>query len=859
MASSVSAVSGKSPYFLSKAALSSAFLLFSFSLSASGITRTFAMPMLKYLSEGHGVQITFEPVGEITSVRDEIVNHLYFEYWDGRQWLEIKSSPSIGGLKKIDNVVYLKGPADIQPCTVNNTEGLFIRAILTDIPENYNSLVVRKVTLKSVFFGDGFIPDFCVSNSNGVYSAVDMNSSFMLFSENPSFNEMFYIATDEILKNTGALVKILFAFSELYVPETENESALFAYEYWNGKDWIKLETEKNEFVDGTFGFKQSGTVSFKIPADLTKVSVNNEEHLWLRIRLITKDFAVGGSYVQNEKGTWEWHFGSKVQSPLLNKIRIMYNASVQFPENLYACSNFRWLDLSDLTKESDGEIKLFDIEKETLPALYLGFSNAISEGAFSVYFRMDETGRAKKTKNTDLDFLNISVEKEAYRRGVSLEWQCWTEKGWVKLDASDFTDSFHESGFVNFIIPKEMKSTSFFDKQGFWIRCVKLNGSFEKVPVIKSVIINSVYAANQDTYRDEILGSANGAPKQICSVSHPDLLPGIKLSVDENSIPSNNELKIMKNEGIECPYKETGDGIWVTYREVPNFYNSTPFSRHFVVDYSTGQIMFGDGIHGINPPKGKFNIRAEEYKVGGGEKGNVAAHKIQFMTQSVPYIAGCDNPFASEGGCDMESIDSLKSRAAGVFKSLNRAVTADDFQWLSREASSSVGRAYCPRKKTKNGEIKTIIIPEIASGNTYETKLIPSRELLRRVSKYLDDRKIVGNMIVVSAPSYRDFYIKIMLEFKSNVFDFESEKQKIKENLVLYFHSLVGDKGKGWEFGKSVTVGAVLKQLEKIDSILSVAETQIFDIDANVSVDELALREDELPYLSSVTIVEKGR
>ena len=356
-----------------------------------------------------------------------------------------------------------------------------------------------------------------------------------------------------------------------------------------------------------------------------------------------------------------------------------------------------------------------------------------------------------------------------------------------------------------------------------------------------------------------MLGSANGAPNQIFNVSHPYLLPGIKLIVNENSIPSNNELQIMRNDGVECPYKENEKGVWVSYKEVQNFYNSTPFSRHFVVDYSTGKIVFGDGIHGVNPPKGKFNIVAEEYKVGGGENGNVAAHKIQFMTQSIPYISGCDNPFPSEGGCDMETVDSLKSRAAGVFKSLNRAVTSDDFQWLSREASSSVGRAYCPKTKTKAGEIRTIIIPEIASGNTYESKLIPSRELIRRVRKYLDDRKIVGSRIVVSGPIYRDFSIKVILEFKSNVFNSESEKQKIKENLVFYFHSLVGDKGDGWEFGKSVTVGAILKQLEKIDSVLSVTETLIYDNIADVAVEELILEEEELPYLSSVTIIEKGK
>ena len=133
-------------------------------------------PILKYLSEGHGIQISFDSVNEITSVSDEIINHLYFEYWDGQQWQEIESLSSVTGIKKKDNVIYLKGPIDIQPCKIKDVDDLFIRAVLSDIPENYNTFFVKKITLKSIFFGEGFIPDLCISNSNGVYSVTDMNN-----------------------------------------------------------------------------------------------------------------------------------------------------------------------------------------------------------------------------------------------------------------------------------------------------------------------------------------------------------------------------------------------------------------------------------------------------------------------------------------------------------------------------------------------------------------------------------------------------------------------------------------------------------------------------------------------------------
>ena len=48
-------------------------------------------PVFKYLREGHAAALAFESSCDIVSVQDEIINHVYFEYWDGRLWTEIKS------------------------------------------------------------------------------------------------------------------------------------------------------------------------------------------------------------------------------------------------------------------------------------------------------------------------------------------------------------------------------------------------------------------------------------------------------------------------------------------------------------------------------------------------------------------------------------------------------------------------------------------------------------------------------------------------------------------------------------------------------------------------------------------------
>ena len=58
------------------------------------------------------------------------------------------------------------------------------------------------------------------------------------------------------------------------------------------------------------------------------------------------------------------------------------------------------------------------------------------------------------------------------------------------------------------------------------------------------------------------------------------------------------------------------------------------------------------------------------------------------------------------------------------------------------------------------------------------------------------------------------------------------------------------------EFGKEVTMGMVMKQLEKINEILSINSVEVFDLDADVVVEKILLRDDELPFLKNV-IIEK--
>ena len=830
-----------------------------------------ASPSFAHLGSEHTVQISFVTGAEITSVKDELVNFFYWEYWDGRSWVRVTPRFTFEKKRKKDNVIYFTGPMPIEACVVNGYEGFFLRAALTRVPERRNTLKIKDIELQTYFGGSGFTPDLCVSNSGSQYVPVDINNTFRIFSENPSYNEAFYLAADEVFSGPGNKASVVFTFSEVYAPGGENESARFSYEFWDGDNWKKLGESPREassanpygFKDGTFAFKQSGEVQFTVPEGFMPALVNNEEHYWLRIRLVTKDFSLGGNYIQNENANWVWQFSSKVHSPLFSKIRITYNMGVQKPVELFSQSNFLWKDVGHALRErKKDEVEtrraLFDISQDLLPSLYLGFSAPFPKGDTSIYVKINDE-HSPRPKAERFSFFNEKIlNKVPEKRLIDLSWEYWNGKEWSELAVNDYTDSFHESGFIEFASPADMVAKNEFAKNLHWLRLRLVSGGFEAQPEVLAIFNNAVYAQNKTCYRDETAGSGTGAPAQTVSLAHGPLLPDIEIYVDEGSIPPSNEIDMMAGEGIKEPYQIDGESVWVRYKEVDNFYTSTPFSRHFVVDYREQKIHFGDGQRGINPPRRKLNIRISSYNTGGGAAGNVAAGTLRALTQSVPFIAGCDNPFPAEGGADMESVDNLKSRAAGVFKSLQRAVTGEDFQWLSREASASVGRAWCLKEKNRQGEIVIVIIPVIPSGETLAYKLIPSRELLRRVTSYLEERKLVGTKIRVQGPVYRAFNIHLTLVFRSDILDVERLKKNIETTLRSFCHALDGGDGGGWEFGKSVTAGAVLKQLEKAQGILSVDEVRLYDVDTGITVEKLVVKDDEIPYLEEVQIENRG-
>jgi phage-related baseplate assembly protein len=745
-----------------------------------------------------------------------------------------------------------------------------------------------EILMNVIFAGEGLNPDMCLSNtSNMVFNTIDLGKDFTPFTGVPKYNDVFYIACDEIFSKEDSRVtmKIFLSDAPKIDKPAPNEQLLLKYEYWNGKYWsvlgestikgIKGDTTLHEFIDTTNAFSKSGQVMFQRPSDMVPVDVNGHEHYWVRVRIAAGDFGTAGQYRQNEEGKWEWVYNRPVESPVLNRIRLFYSAEKKPVETVKVYNEYSFYDFSEInlknfsqdeeeTKKKESFI-LFRINMEKNPITYFGFKGDFPHGDMGIYFKINEQKRVNPQRGTLISFKDIGIRTSRRKRQITLRWEYWDGSHWKKLSVNDYTDSFHESGFIEFRAPDNLKEKLEFGKKLNWMRLIFESGSFEIQPRILNIILNSVYAKNHHTYYNEVLGSSNGMPSQVFDIFHGPVLPGVELYVKEECMPPANETNlIIYEEGDDAVQKKEAQNgnkeeIWIRYHEVENFYASGSISRHYCVDYINNKVLFGDGKRGVIPPRLKNNIKIARYMTGGGVIGNVGAHTLTVLRENIPYIKGVINYFPGEGGSDLEDIESLKSRATSVFKNLNRAVTAEDYEWLALESSTSVGRAKCLSKGSKDGEVVVIIVPRPESKHfDIKEKLIPSSELLRRVKEFLDVRRLIGTKLKVESAAYKSITINIKLVFQKDVSEVQILKERVEGCIRRFIHPTIGGQDrKGWPFGLALVKNDIYNALEMVEGIYYIEEIEIIDNDVAISVEKLVLDEDSLISVENVNIFDR--
>ena len=120
----------------------------------------------------------------------------------------------------------------------------------------------------------------------------------------------------------------------------------------------------------------------------------------------------------------------------------------------------------------------------------------------------------------------------------------------------------------------------------------------------------------------------------------------------------------------------------IRWARVPTLLDAGPEDRVYTTTIDAEgktTIRFGDGKTGARPPTGKQNMRAR-YRKEHGLKGRVRAGALNVPMSSPLGLKAAVNPLPSSGGADPESVDAIRSNAPLTVRTLDRAVSAIDYQ-----------------------------------------------------------------------------------------------------------------------------------------------------------------------------------
>lgn len=746
----------------------------------------------------------------------------------------------------------------IEKRSISNIESFWLSCQLTSA-EDARVPQVELIKIKSISNIQSIQPDLGFYNFN----PLDMGKEFFPFGPQPRLFDTFYMSSREAFSKMGAMVTVNFESAKR---DVIGNGVMISWEFWNGRLWKQLTTleEKgNPFDDDTF----TGNLKFVCKEAIQETEINGEKNYWIRGRLISGNYGkdefkqkvnlidgkikggtivhgnvkeanlidgvtagghisnatieggvitdgtvTGAKIIEGRREDGNWVIEPNFSPPCVSaKITYEFSSSADAKEKLHCIT---WNNLEHVNQreaiDSGKGFKPFIPLAETNPAIYIGLTHPLGKGNMSIFFKVAET-------------------KKDFSYYPKLNW-CYDPE--TKLDVADNTDYLSKTGTLEILGSPKHSNLLKFGKDCYWLMAECVQGSLEglKMPVIKEIYINTVWAEQVDTVTEEILGSGNGEMNGVFSFIKRPVVSS-DLWVREGLALTKADKADFLSKGLKIDEVKDQEGKvvdnWVMWKAVDDLIVSGPLDRHYLLDGAAGEAIFGDGRNGMIPPIANDNIKAT-YRSGGGVKGNVNQGEITGLMSPIPGIDRVSNNIAAEGGSDTESLEGVLDRGPERIRHRDRAVTEEDFERLARAASSFVARSKCV---VKGGRLRIMIIP-----NGDEDRPVPSQGLRRIVDIYLKERclntlsssdfEVCGEDSYIkknedddASKIYREISVTADIIPKSIEMAVPLEKT-IVQSLRDFFHPLRGGPdGTGWSFGRGVHLSDVYARIEGMSDV----------------------------------------
>lgn len=446
----------------------------------------------------------------------------------------------------------------------------------------------------------------------------------------------------------------------------------------------------------------------------------------------------------------------------------------------------------------------------------------------------------------DRHLLVVSVQvEEIAGHGIDpddppLLWQISGRDAWVDCEVvgTDPTSGFNESGAIELALPAGHARATIDGQDLYWLRCqvVPHDEQFRSSPQIVNISANSIgviaSCVNAIAVSSAHLGESTGVSGQEFQL---DQQPIVARPDQELSILAYPRSRTESNGTVS----EDPPSAWA---QVSTFADSGPDDRHFTLDATSGIVRFGPEIREASGefrrygavPERNAAIVVTEHLTGGGAEGNVVPGAIRTLRTSVPHVAKVRNRHRGTGGLDAERLDQARRRGPLELRARNRAVTAEDYEYLAQMSSSAVSRVRCLADDGSLGAaaVRLFVVPEVPdrTGPLTMDELDPSPEVLQRVAERIDEVRLVGSLVAVEPPEYVAVAVEASVQARANA-SIDRVREQVTAALYRYFHPVRGgEDGEGWAFGRSIRVNQAIAVVQGCPGVESVDEVTLWAV-----------------------------
>ena len=171
-----------------------------------------------------------------------------------------------------------------------------------------------------------------------------------------------------------------------------------------------------------------------------------------------------------------------------------------------------------------------------------------------------------------------------------------------------------------------------------------------------------------------------------------------------------------------------------------------------------------------------------------------------------------------------------------MLRTRDRAVTAEDYELLARQAAPDAVRVRCiaAGPDVAVGGARVLVVPAVGDDGTGRLRfeeLVPPEAMLAAIGRQLDERRCLGARVMVEPPYYQGVTVVAQLLARPRA-SLDKLRSRATEALYRYLNPITGGpEGTGWPFGRPVQAGEVFAVLQQLTGVDIVEDVRLFGAD----------------------------